>query len=447
MKKDVVLLTGLLAILLAGCNPEDDMMNMPTPETLPDVAYDFIDANYANYTLGDVELEELCNGDEVFEVELEDGPGPDVDLYFDEDGNLLFSATELDSQELPTEVISGVETEFPGSMIDDDAYQLDYPDGVVEYLIDVELADETEIEAIFGADGVLICSLEDDDDDEEEEEEEEEEEVELPTDVDDFIASQYPDYEIDDVETDDLCDGTEVYEVSLENGNDEDLYLYFDQDWNLLFEGVEILAAELPAAVIAVLQADYAGYTLEDDEVDQYTYTDGSVSFELELESTTTDEEVELLINADGTIVCEEVDDEEDEDDPIGDDLPMDVQSFIEQNYPGYSFEEADEEDLCGDVEAYVIELEDGPGADLDLFFDVDWNFLFAAEEMLADDLPQAILDAIESAYPGAEIEEDAYQYTLADGSLQYEVSLETQEDGIEVVFAADGSVVCEEED
>jgi hypothetical protein len=55
--------------------------------------------------------------------------------------------------------------------------------------------------------------------------------------------------------------------------------------------------------------------------------------------------------------------------------IPTTTEDFISDNYPDYDIDSADEDDICDDVPVYEVELENGSGPDIDLYFDLDWNF------------------------------------------------------------------------
>lgn len=449
--KSIRLILGLCVVLFTGCDfSDDDSFNIPSPASLPDAAYDYINANYADYYLESIDIEDLCDNQLVFEVELEDGPGPDVELYFDLDGNFLFSATDIALSDLPGVVTTAIENEFPGYQIDeDDAQQLEYADGTIEYYVELDANSGSDIKAFYSADGTLICTHDSNDDDDDDNSNPSVSLDSIPASVLDFIEANYSGYQIQSAETEDICDDVLVYEIELEDGPGPDVDLYFDLDWNFLFEGTYISSSDLPAAVLTTIENDYSNYLIDDSDVEQFTYPDGTIEYEVELEALNGDGSLEVIFAADGSFIC---DDESGSGSGgsgsggsgNGGSLPQSVQDFIQQNYGGYNIESVESEDYCDDVQAYEVELEDGPGPDVDLYFDLDWNFLFAAVEVSPSALPAAVVNAIASEFPGFQVEEDkVVRFELADGSFQYEVELESDDDDVEVVFNADGSIFC----
>ncbi|PHN04810.1 PepSY-like domain-containing protein [Flavilitoribacter nigricans] len=128
-------------------------------------------------------------------------------------------------------------------------------------------------------------------------------------------------------------------------------------------------------------------------------------------------------------------------------DLAASITDYIKDNYSGYNIEDIEIEDIC-DVLYYEVELEDGPGPDIELYFNMAEEFVFAATEVSKDVLPQAVLDVIAQQYANYSIDDDKIeQFELVDGSLQFEVELETDSGSdLEIVFNADGSVFCQDD-
>ena len=142
--------------------------------------------------------------------------------------------------------------------------------------------------------GLFSCNHDDDDD----------ALITLPATIENYLTDNYPDYSVDESEEETLCDGTVVYEVELENDNDDELELTFDLEGNLLFSETEIDNSELPAAINNSISTNYADYQTE--EAERLDMADGTTRYEVELENG--DSELEVLFEADGTVICEEED-------------------------------------------------------------------------------------------------------------------------------------------
>lgn len=124
--------------------------------------------------------------------------------------------------------------------------------------------------------------------------------------------------------------------------------------------------------------------------------------------------------------------------------LPAAVKTYLDANYPGFKIDESEQETLCTGTSVYEVELE-GPGdQEIELTFDTEGNLLFTETEIPASQLPSSVTGSISANYPGYSIEE-AERLDLAGGGNQYEVELKKGSSHLEVLFAADGTKICEE--
>lgn len=291
----------------------------------------------------------------------------------------------------------------------------------------------------------------------------------LPGDTQSFIEELFPSYTIRKVKSDDICDDIQVYEVELEDGQGPDTDLYFDRDWTLLFSAVDIRLADLPEEVIRAVE-DLTNYRIVEDDLEKLIYPDSTIRFKLELELQNGEDDRDLIVETDGTILCMESDGDDsndysdDDSDDSGDDsddsdddsddsdddsttytgnIPQAALDFIQDNYVGYRIDSYEKEDICEDEYYYEVELEDGPGKDIDLYFSLDWVFQFEMIEIRVDDLPQAVRNTIEEQYGAYEIEkDDLYKLSWEDGRIQYEVELDGNSDP-EIIFNEDGTIDC----
>jgi uncharacterized protein YdeI (BOF family) len=250
-------------------------------------------------------------------VELEDGPGPDIDLYFDMDWNFLFQATDIANAALPSAVTASIQSQYPGYTIEQGSSErFDFPDGSVQYYVELESNSNNDLEVVLKADGSIVCtdtSSNDDDDDDDDDNNgngnngNNGQSVNIPSATLDFINGNYPGFQVQGAHTEDLCDDVPVYEVELEDGPGPDIDLYFDLNWNYLFQATDIANAALPSAVTASIQSQFPGYTIEQGQSERFDFPDGSVQYYVELESNS-DDDLEVVLKADGSIVCTDED-------------------------------------------------------------------------------------------------------------------------------------------
>ena len=475
MKNLIALIVmGGLIILGTGCNLDDDII-VDNPVQLPEAVENFIADNFPGFQIRSSENEDLCDDTPVLEVELEDGPGPDVDLYFTPDGTFLFTAMDITPAELPEAVRDAIASDFPDYSINpDDVERFNYPDGTVEY--EVELTHNTtgeDDDALYAADGTLLCFDDSPDDDNGGDDnggddnggddnggDDDSTPVDLPEDVRDYISMNYPGYEIQSAETEDICDDQLVYEVELEHGPGPDIDLYFTTTWEFLLTATDISLADLPEAVRMAIANDFPDYSINADDIERFDYPDGTVEYEVELVHNLTGDDDDALYAADGTLLCfddnsdddnggddnggDDDDDDGNDDDNPGVNLPPAVQNMINADYGGYIITSVEQEDICDDVLMYEVELEDGPGPDVELYFNLDWELQFTQMEISSSELPDAVLNTIATSYAGFEIDEDKVErQEWVTGETRFSVELESSEDDLEIIFNVDGSLYC----
>lgn len=126
--------------------------------------------------------------------------------------------------------------------------------------------------------------------------------------------------------------------------------------------------------------------------------------------------------------------------------LPAIIQNYLNNNYSGYKVEESELDSICTGVAVYEVELENSDDHEMELTFDTEGNLLFTKTDIPASQLPAAVTSGINinTHYAGAIIKEAA-RLNLAGGGNQYEVEIKQGSTPIEVLFAADGVVICEE--
>lgn len=152
MKKQWIFLLLFAATLFVASKCDDD--DGSTIE-LPAVIQNYLNSNYSGYTIEESELDSLCTGTAVYDVELEGPKDKEVELTFDTEGNLLFTETEINSGDLPAAVTAGVNTNYAGAVVEE-AARLDLAGGGTQYEVELKQG-QTHLEVLFAADGSVIC--------------------------------------------------------------------------------------------------------------------------------------------------------------------------------------------------------------------------------------------------------------------------------------------------
>jgi len=290
--------------------------------------------------------------------------------------------------------------------------------------------------------------------------------ADLPESVINFINTNYAGSQLDRVRLEDVCDST-VIKVELEGGSNSNVELYFSLAGDLLFTARDIAASALPASVRATIGAQFADYAIDStgDDIERWEFSDNSVQYKVKLlPRSGTGAKLEVIFNANGGVICRDSsgngnddngDDDNGGDDNGGDDnnngnnnngsLPNSITNYIRTNYAGYRIDSWHNEDLCDNRIVLKVELEDGPGPDVELYFTLAGEFLFSAKEIKTSDLPSVVRNAINANFSGYRIDDDKTErLQFADGSVQYKVELDRSSGSdIEVIFNANGGIVC----
>lgn len=125
--------------------------------------------------------------------------------------------------------------------------------------------------------------------------------VPLPAIIENYLTTNYPDYSVDESEKEILCDGTVVYEVELEDSNDNEMELTFDTEGSFLFSEHEIGNGDLPSVVTNSITNNYPDYSIE--ETERLDMFDSTTRYEVEIKNGSS--VLEVLLEAEGTVVCQ----------------------------------------------------------------------------------------------------------------------------------------------
>lgn len=283
------------------------------------------------------------------------------------------------------------------------------------------------------------------------EEEEEEEEIsldDLPDSIIDTLETSYSGYDIE-VEEVLLCDDTEVYKIKA-SLDDEVVYLFFDLDGIYLQRILPVTDEDLPEEVVIAIGAAYPSYSQVPNSVLRIERADEEVWYQIGLEED--QENFTVIYKADGAFFCDDIQEEEEEEEeeenenPI-DSLPQGILDYIDANYPDLTFNNS-QQTFCDGTEIYILEGKDGP-IRIQLYFDLEGNFVQIATSFDERDLNNDVLASIDTHYSEYRIMNNkAWKIERADGDLWYRIYIKKNNSSkkIYVIYAADGTFICEEE-
>lgn len=238
-------------------------------------------------------------------------PQETKDAWFSGNSEFVREDTEFDDlTELPQVIQDGfAATEYSNTdlwEVDDIEFQVNADEQHIDvYVIEVEVRvlpineegveiDEVEYELFFNVEGVLIAERLNSD----EESEDDDMPVELPQEIIDYLATNYPNAQIIDSEIED--DGYEV-EILFEGKTIE---IEFDLQFNVTEISKDVTYNDLPENVRAKIMFHYPNLNIETDEIEvEYEEANGVKTYEIELEIGEEEEyEIEVILDAESNI-------------------------------------------------------------------------------------------------------------------------------------------------
>ncbi len=126
------------------------------------------------------------------------------------------------------------------------------------------------------------------------------------------------------------------------------------------------------------------------------------------------------------------------------DKLPAGVNEFVTKNYPGYQIKSAASDPLCQGGDAIDVAITKSGVPNLSVIFKPDGQFVQQEEDVPLSTAPQKISDALRTKYSGYAADKQIEKLILADKTVEYLVDLTKSKVAKEVIFSADGNMVCE---
>lgn len=126
------------------------------------------------------------------------------------------------------------------------------------------------------------------------------------------------------------------------------------------------------------------------------------------------------------------------------DKLPAGVKEFVTKNYPGYQIKSAASDPLCQGGDAIDVAITKSGVPNLSVIFRPDGQFVQQEEDVPLSTAPRKISDALKTKYAGYAVDNQIEKLILADKAVQYLVDLTKNKVSKEVIFSAEGVVVCE---
>ncbi len=229
--------------------------------------------------------------------------------------------------------------------------------------------------------------------------------AEYPVSIVDYVSQNHSGETIVEMYSKSYTDGTQTYDVALTSGQE----LYFDGSGDYL--GMDdnysaVIVADLPEVVLTYIADNYPDQTIVKAEMDT---EDGMQVYNIYL-----DNGLELYFDMNGNFLKAENDDKF-----IGvDNLPQSILDYISTNYPNETILYAEEDQEDGML-IYEVHLTGG----YELEFDSSGNLLEVEQNIPLSDLPQAIIDYVNANYPDNFIDEAEFEFE--NGQQVYKIKLD----------------------
>lgn len=124
--------------------------------------------------------------------------------------------------------------------------------------------------------------------------------------------------------------------------------------------------------------------------------------------------------------------------------LPAGVKEFVIKNYAGYKTVKALSDPLCQGGDAIDVAIAKAGKPNLSLIFKPDGTFVQQEEDVPLSTATNKIMSTLKLKYADYTVGTQIEKLILADKSVQYLADLTKGSVTKEVIFTADGNVVCE---
>ncbi|MBL0200286.1 MAG: hypothetical protein IPP81_08940 [Chitinophagaceae bacterium] len=124
--------------------------------------------------------------------------------------------------------------------------------------------------------------------------------------------------------------------------------------------------------------------------------------------------------------------------------LPGGVKEFVVKNYAGYKMVKALSDPLCQGGDAIDLAIAKAGAPNLSLIFKPDGSFVQQEEDVPLSTATNKIMKVLKTKYADYAVGTQIEKLILADKTVQYLADLTRGSVTREVIFTADGNVVCE---
>lgn len=125
-------------------------------DKLPAGVKEFIEKQYAGYTMSAAASDPLCQGGDAIDVAVSKPGAPNLSLIFKPDGSFVQQEEDVPMKTAPDKVKDAIVVKYADYKAGDQIEKLQLADKTVQYLVDLTKGTTTK-EVIFSKEGAIIC--------------------------------------------------------------------------------------------------------------------------------------------------------------------------------------------------------------------------------------------------------------------------------------------------
>lgn len=146
----------------AELNTESSKSNSVFPDgkialdKLPVGVMEFIEKQYAGYTISGAASDPLCQGGDAIDVVVTKSGEPSLSLIFKPDGSFVQQEEDVPMKSAPDKVRDAIAAKYADYKVGNQIEKLQLADKTVQYLVDLSKGTTTK-EVIFSKEGTIVC--------------------------------------------------------------------------------------------------------------------------------------------------------------------------------------------------------------------------------------------------------------------------------------------------
>lgn len=125
-------------------------------DKLPAGIKEFVEKQYAGYTISGAASDPLCQGGDAIDVAVTRAGAPNLSLIFKPDGSFVQQEEDVPVKTAPDKVKKSIAAKYADYTAGDQVEKLQLADKTVQYLVDLSKGGTTK-EVIFSKEGAIVC--------------------------------------------------------------------------------------------------------------------------------------------------------------------------------------------------------------------------------------------------------------------------------------------------